>query len=266
MGFDQKRGVKRGKNGKNERKKGPGETGNVKGSFWTACSYCYYKFEYEKKYEECRLRCRNCRKGFHAVVVSPPPEGLAVKYSSGNSSMGDKKETRRRGKGKRHDVVEISDSDDEKKELGVKIEANKVKAEGFNNSEVLLEENLSSPMVRLKQMDKASVLGETVRQVRELKNRVKEMKGASNGSLECVLPLEQDIQQHLRRYRASISTIDFSFKSLKKVTKPKAEANIANAQKHKTAERHRRKRISRQFDMLRTILPNLIKVSDEEIT
>ncbi|MBA0769031.1 hypothetical protein Gotri_017799 [Gossypium trilobum] len=135
MGFDQKKGVKRGKNGKNERKKGPGETGNVKGTFWTACSYCYYKFEYEKKYEECRLRCRHCRKGFHAVAVAPPPAGLVAKCSSGNSSMGDKKETRRRGKGKRHDVVEISDSDDEKKELGVKIEANKVKAEGFNNSE-----------------------------------------------------------------------------------------------------------------------------------
>lgn len=135
MGFDQKKVVKRGKNGKNERKKGPGETGNVKGSFWTACSYCYYKFEYEKKYEECSLRCRNCRKGFHAVAVAPPSESLLAKYSSGNSSMGDKKETRRRGKGKRHDVVEISDSDDEKKELGVKIEANKVKAEGFNNSE-----------------------------------------------------------------------------------------------------------------------------------
>ncbi|PPD95113.1 hypothetical protein GOBAR_DD07885 [Gossypium barbadense] len=42
----------------------------------------------------------------------------------------------------------------------------------------------------VQQMDKASVLGETVRQVRELKNRVKEMKGASNGSLECVLPGE----------------------------------------------------------------------------
>ncbi|CAI8591384.1 unnamed protein product [Vicia faba] len=44
------------------------------GSFWTACPYCYAMFEYPNVYQECTLRCQNCRKGFHAVVVRSPPE------------------------------------------------------------------------------------------------------------------------------------------------------------------------------------------------
>lgn len=59
-----------------------------------------------------------------------------------------------------------------------------------------------------------------------------------------------------------VSTIGFSFKSLARKTKSKAEANIANALKHKIAERRRRRRISQQYDMLRTNVPNLFKVSD----
>lgn len=42
-------------------------------SFWTACPYCYVMYEYQKKYEDCTLRCQNCRRGFHAVVVPSPP-------------------------------------------------------------------------------------------------------------------------------------------------------------------------------------------------
>ncbi|WJX22074.1 hypothetical protein P8452_11416 [Trifolium repens] len=44
------------------------------GSFWTACPYCFGMFEYPKVYEDCTLRCQNCRRGFHAVVVRAPPE------------------------------------------------------------------------------------------------------------------------------------------------------------------------------------------------
>ncbi|XVE86853.1 hypothetical protein DITRI_Ditri18aG0068700 [Diplodiscus trichospermus] len=84
--------------------------------------------------------------------------------------------------------------------------------------------------------------------------------------------LEQDIQQPLGGYngsalcsrpnslpQAAVSTIDFSFKSLARKTKSKAEAKIASDFKHKIAERHRRLRISQQYNKLRTVLPNLIK-------
>ncbi|KAK9036250.1 hypothetical protein V6N11_078258 [Hibiscus sabdariffa] len=98
----------------------------------------------------------------------------------------------------------------------------------LSTEKVLPEENPSSPMVHLKQ-------------------------------------LEQDMQQHLRGYYGSVSAIDFSFENLTKKTKSKAEANMANALKHRIAERHRRKRISQQFDMLRTILPNLIKMDKASV-
>lgn len=42
--------------------------------FWTACPYCYYMYEYPRKYVDCTLRCQNCRKAFEGVVIpSPPP-------------------------------------------------------------------------------------------------------------------------------------------------------------------------------------------------
>lgn len=49
--------------------------GNDDGStFWTACPYCYYMYEYPKVYADCTLRCQNCKKAFQAVVIpSPPP-------------------------------------------------------------------------------------------------------------------------------------------------------------------------------------------------
>ncbi|XP_045817030.1 uncharacterized protein LOC123910047 [Trifolium pratense] len=44
------------------------------GSFWTACPYCFGMFEYPKVYEDCTLRCQNCRRGFHGLAVRAPPE------------------------------------------------------------------------------------------------------------------------------------------------------------------------------------------------
>ncbi|XVF61530.1 hypothetical protein PTKIN_Ptkin08bG0136700 [Pterospermum kingtungense] len=90
--------------------------------------------------------------------------------------------------------------------------------------------------------------------------------------------LEQDIQQPLSAFYGSalcsrpnglsqgrVSTIDFSFKSLARKTKSKVEATIAKALKHKIAERHRRRRISQHYDMLRTILPNLFKMDKASV-
>lgn len=42
-------------------------------SFWTACPYCYYMYEYPKVYEECSLRCQNCQRAFHGVAIPSPP-------------------------------------------------------------------------------------------------------------------------------------------------------------------------------------------------
>ncbi|XP_011016924.1 PREDICTED: uncharacterized protein LOC105120434 isoform X2 [Populus euphratica] len=43
-------------------------------SFWTACPYCYILYEYPGVYENCCLRCQNCQRGFHAVLIpSLPP-------------------------------------------------------------------------------------------------------------------------------------------------------------------------------------------------
>ncbi|PQQ11067.1 uncharacterized protein Pyn_16094 [Prunus yedoensis var. nudiflora] len=42
-------------------------------SFWTACPYCYNLFEYPSVYEDCMLRCQNCKRAFNAVVIEAPP-------------------------------------------------------------------------------------------------------------------------------------------------------------------------------------------------
>ncbi|CAI9104112.1 OLC1v1002725C1 [Oldenlandia corymbosa var. corymbosa] len=42
-------------------------------TFWTACPYCYYMFEYPSVYEDCALKCQNCKKAFQGVKVPPPP-------------------------------------------------------------------------------------------------------------------------------------------------------------------------------------------------
>nr|AFK45312.1 unknown [Medicago truncatula] len=41
-------------------------------SFWTMCPYCWYLHEYERKYEDCSLRCANCKRTFHGTAVNPP--------------------------------------------------------------------------------------------------------------------------------------------------------------------------------------------------
>ncbi|CAK8561809.1 unnamed protein product [Lathyrus sativus] len=47
-------------------------------SFWTMCPYCWFLHEYEKKYEDCTLRCGNCRRTFHGTPVKPPEQESMV--------------------------------------------------------------------------------------------------------------------------------------------------------------------------------------------
>ncbi|KAL5562649.1 hypothetical protein UlMin_032396 [Ulmus minor] len=49
--------------------------------FWTACPYCYFLYEYQKVYEECVLRCQNCKRAFQAMnIPSPPVKGKDDTY------------------------------------------------------------------------------------------------------------------------------------------------------------------------------------------
>lgn len=48
-------------------------SGSRVAGFWTACPYCFTLYEYPKMYEECTLRCQNCKRAFHAAVIAPPP-------------------------------------------------------------------------------------------------------------------------------------------------------------------------------------------------
>lgn len=41
--------------------------------FWTACPYCYILYEYPKAYEDCTLKCQNCKRAFHGVMIASPP-------------------------------------------------------------------------------------------------------------------------------------------------------------------------------------------------
>lgn len=146
-------GLKLEEKGINEPKTGPLESETEKGTFWTVCPYCYYMYEYEDKYEECCLLCQYCRRGFHGAPVAAAPERMLVKGEesyycsgygffplgySGDDFLGDKKKFGERDTGKKHDVVEISDSsgDDEDKVTDVKIEAVRMKTEeGLSNGE-----------------------------------------------------------------------------------------------------------------------------------
>lgn len=47
-------------------------------TFWTVCAYCFCMYEYEKVYEECCLRCQNCRKPFHGVAIKAPSPEIMV--------------------------------------------------------------------------------------------------------------------------------------------------------------------------------------------
>ncbi|GAB4838410.1 hypothetical protein Ancab_027945 [Ancistrocladus abbreviatus] len=42
-------------------------------SFWTACPYCFYIYEYPETYMDYTLRCQNCRRAFHAARIPNPP-------------------------------------------------------------------------------------------------------------------------------------------------------------------------------------------------
>ncbi|CAA0807362.1 Chaperone DnaJ-domain superfamily protein [Striga hermonthica] len=42
-------------------------------TFWTACPYCYYMYEYPSIYVDCTMRCQNCQMAFQCVVISSPP-------------------------------------------------------------------------------------------------------------------------------------------------------------------------------------------------
>ncbi|EOY15443.1 PREDICTED: uncharacterized protein LOC18591802 [Theobroma cacao] len=42
-------------------------------TFWTACPYCYRLFEYPRVYEGCCLRCQNCQRAFHAILIPTLP-------------------------------------------------------------------------------------------------------------------------------------------------------------------------------------------------
>ncbi|KAK9666646.1 hypothetical protein RND81_14G200600 [Saponaria officinalis] len=59
-------------------------------TFWTSCPYCFYIFEYQKEYQECTLRCQNCRRGFQAVQIPNPPP-LSSARGGGAAADGDGK-------------------------------------------------------------------------------------------------------------------------------------------------------------------------------
>ncbi|GLU16087.1 hypothetical protein SLE2022_325370 [Rubroshorea leprosula] len=42
-------------------------------TFWTACPYCYRLFEYPRVYIGCCLKCQNCNRAFHAVLIQNLP-------------------------------------------------------------------------------------------------------------------------------------------------------------------------------------------------
>ncbi|XP_030464884.1 uncharacterized protein LOC115684283 [Syzygium oleosum] len=48
-------------------------TVSVSASFWTACPYCFYLYEYPRVYAECVLKCQNCKRAFQAVAMPSPP-------------------------------------------------------------------------------------------------------------------------------------------------------------------------------------------------
>eukprot|EP00268_Persea_americana_P035375 TRINITY_DN34931_c0_g1_i1.p1 TRINITY_DN34931_c0_g1~~TRINITY_DN34931_c0_g1_i1.p1 ORF type:complete len:447 (+),score=81.17 TRINITY_DN34931_c0_g1_i1:963-2303(+) len=58
---------------------------NPDSTIWTACPYCCNLYEYAKDYENCRLRCQNCKRGFQAAAIqSLPPivPGMDAYYCS----------------------------------------------------------------------------------------------------------------------------------------------------------------------------------------
>ncbi|GJV47714.1 DnaJ domain-containing protein [Tanacetum coccineum] len=52
---------------------GPTEKMDESATFWTACPYCLYMFEYPRVYVDCVLRCDHCKRACQAVSVPCPP-------------------------------------------------------------------------------------------------------------------------------------------------------------------------------------------------
>ncbi|XP_039069178.1 uncharacterized protein LOC120215606 [Hibiscus syriacus] len=48
-------------------------------TFWTACPYCYRLFEYPRIYQGCCLRCQNCDRAFHGVLIPTLPPMIPEK-------------------------------------------------------------------------------------------------------------------------------------------------------------------------------------------
>ncbi|KAF5749742.1 hypothetical protein HS088_TW03G00067 [Tripterygium wilfordii] len=149
-------------------------------SFWTVCPYCYHMYEYEKKYEECCLRCEQCRRAFHGVAVPPPPDSVLeegnegyycgfgifpLAYKNGDfsekiennvgggddGSLGDKKEDSCGGlKRSLDNLVEISDDSDdnggneenEKGDIYVNLTAKGLEEEAVKEMGEKVEENV----------------------------------------------------------------------------------------------------------------------------
>ncbi|KAJ4871731.1 Chaperone DnaJ-domain superfamily protein [Raphanus sativus] len=56
-------------------------------SFWTACPYCFVLFEYPKHYEECVLKCQDCKRAFQAVRIQKPPLAAAAVEGGGGEDV-----------------------------------------------------------------------------------------------------------------------------------------------------------------------------------
>ncbi|CAI0421966.1 unnamed protein product [Linum tenue] len=104
-------------------------------TFWTVCPYCFYAYEYESAYEDCCLRCQNCRKGFHGLAVgSPPPvaEGNREEYYCGYGCFPLKYYLREQsgggeGRGGNENVMEISDDSSSEENGGEEKESERKK-------------------------------------------------------------------------------------------------------------------------------------------
>lgn len=54
---------------------GSGDEGSDS-TFWTACPYCYYMYEYPGVYKDCTFRCHNCKRAFHGLKIESPPAAI----------------------------------------------------------------------------------------------------------------------------------------------------------------------------------------------
>ncbi|KAK6923283.1 DnaJ domain [Dillenia turbinata] len=79
---------------RSSRVSGGEKIGDEEMTFWTACPYCFYMYEYPRFFEDRCLMCQNerCRRGFHGVPISLPQEMISGKndcyYSIGFYPIG----------------------------------------------------------------------------------------------------------------------------------------------------------------------------------